>query len=98
MQLFVIPGSNSGSRMLDDMAIRIEIRPFVQILLVAHLAVFQAIVAPFDTLLAPARKAAHPLFIAPETHPFNTETAVNLAVLQPWGKAVFNNRDGTTAY
>src|SRR5258708_1290495 len=62
---------------------RIPVRPFVQILLIAHSPFLQAIEAPFDALLPPALQARHPLLVAAETDSFHVEAAVYRIALLP---------------
>src|SRR5258708_20000879 len=74
---------------------RIPVRPFVQILLIAHSPFLQAIEAPFDALLPPALQAGHPLLVAAETDPFHVEAAVYRIALQPRDEAMLDDRDGS---
>ena len=79
------------------MAGEITVGPLVEIFLVTHLAILETVVAPFDALLAPARKAGQPLRVTPKAHPLNAEATAHHQMLQSGNIAMLDDDDGAVA-
>src|SRR5262249_3339797 len=76
-----VPGREVGAFVLQNGNLFEAARPAVEIFLICEVAVFTAVVAPFEASLAPPAQAGQPVHVAPEAHPPNVIDAVYLVGL-----------------